>query len=76
MIKYAYAQLFTYLRDSSYRTAAFVDSDGRSQEWTAENYDVIHLSRAAADGWRVINVQTDSEEGVAYLLERQISSRP
>ncbi|MEU9516693.1 hypothetical protein [Micromonospora sp. NPDC048169] len=75
MIKYAYAQLFTYEKDNS-RTAAFIGPEGRSQEWAAENYDAIHLNRVAAEGWRVVNVQTNSDEGVAYLLEKQVSSRP
>ncbi|MEO3776314.1 hypothetical protein ABGB16_05560 [Micromonospora sp. B11E3] len=74
MIKYAYAQLFTYEKDGD-RTAAFVGPEGRAQEWAAETYDAIHLNRAAADGWRVVNVQINSEEGVAYLLETQVSSR-
>ncbi|RIV34527.1 hypothetical protein [Micromonospora radicis] len=72
--RFAYAQLFTYSRDG--RPAAFIHPNGGQEEWEAENYDTLHLNRAAADGWRVISVQPDESDNVAYLLEKRTQSRP
>jgi hypothetical protein len=70
VIKYAYAQLFIGDRDDE-RIAMFIDHEGRVHEWKAD-YDTLPLNRAAADGWRVVNVQTDPD--IVYLLEKQVSA--